>query len=285
MLRWRIMGCIALALAVGHSIAQTKSLPSNEANKATIPPINVIVTQPAKSEAERAAESKERDEKLALDRQLVDFNHDLARYTGIMALVAMLQLFALAWQTKYLGAALKESKRAGDIANASMIAGNRAMVVAQGLKAWGTRDSVSGQYAWAFRPQWRNAGRTPTRDMRMFTQCELRETPLPDVYDFPLDDERNIGTALIPPDYTTEGSLAPHVPHPNITPQQIADVQRGTKHLYLWGWARYKDVFDDAAEHVTKFCWVVLPDGDPFDGKLEGVRFDRVLHKGGNYAD
>jgi hypothetical protein len=33
--------------------------------------------------------------------------------------------------------------------------------------------------------------------------------------------------------------------------------QRG--YLYLWGWAKYNDVFEKTPEHITRFCYSLTP--------------------------
>ncbi len=57
----------------------------NEQPNPAQPPIVVNVIPPAKTDAERAAEEEERKQKSALDRRLVDFTADLARYTYELA--------------------------------------------------------------------------------------------------------------------------------------------------------------------------------------------------------
>jgi hypothetical protein len=49
----------------------------------------------------------------------------------------------------------------------------------------------------------------------------------------------------------------------------LRDVQQATLFLYLWGWVRYFDVFPDTKEHITRFCGVVMPVGDPFVNPLD----------------
>jgi hypothetical protein len=93
--------------------------------------------------------------------------------------------------------------------------------------------------------------------------CELRNTPLPQNFDFNYA-TTNIGTGLLGPKYENEGGLAPMPPHqPAITAQDIIDVQNGRKFLYLMGWTRYFDVFPKTPEHITRFCWIVIPNGNP----------------------
>ncbi len=47
-----------------------------------------------------------------------------------------------------------------------------------------TFDSITGSYNWRFRPVWRNSGDTPTKSLRLYTDCELRVGPVPRDFDF-----------------------------------------------------------------------------------------------------
>jgi hypothetical protein len=45
------------------------------------------------------------------------------------------------------------------------------------------------------------------------------------------------------------------------TVDEFRAIKTGAAFGYVWGWARYKDVFEDT-ERVTKFCNRVEPSGD-----------------------
>jgi hypothetical protein len=88
------------------------------------------------------------------------------------------------------------------------------------------------------------------------------------------------------------GGLSPSPPENAISPQDITDVQSGKKFLYVWGWARYSDVFPNTKQHITRFCWMITPVGDPFayiPGKIPpepgGLQFQSRHHDEGNCAD
>jgi hypothetical protein len=40
-----------------------------------------------------------------------------------------------------------------------------------------------------------------------------------------------------------------------IKPEQLMAVKNRTAYLYLYGWAKYRDVFDKTPWHITKFCF------------------------------
>ena len=86
----------------------------------------------------------------------------------------------------------------------------------------------------------------------------------------------------------TMGGAAPLIPAAPITPQDIIDAQNGRKFIYLWGWAKYFDVFPRTPEHITRFCWLILVAGDPLSfnpAQPNSTTFATANHIEGNCAD
>jgi hypothetical protein len=208
--------------------------------------------------------------------------------TAVATIFIALFTLTLWWSTDKMW---QEAKRAGEIAERAMVAGERAFVFPTGvLNPYWEIDAVSGLYNWRFRIEWRNSGETPTKKMRMNIECVLRDTELPRGFDFNYQTS-DIGTALIPPQTTVLSGIAPRAPAPAITPQDILDVQAGRRWLYVYGWAKYFDVFPNTKEHVTRFCWIIMPMGNPMTFKPdvkdipEPLRFPSVHFFEGNCAD
>lgn len=233
-------------------------------------------------------ESKnDRDAKAVLDRKLVDFNGDLAFYTLILAIVAVLQFFALFGQVIFLRLAFKEARRGADIARDAMIAGERAFVFALGVNPYFFSDAGTKQLHWRFRAMLKNSGDTPTRNTRMHSKCVVLDKPLALGFDFDYQ-TTEIGTALLGPNFETQGGIAPNPSEPAISPQDIADVQAGTKFMYFWGWVRYSDVFPGTPRYLSRYCWQLMPIGDAFIAEPtqeQMVKFPTVLHREGNCID
>ena len=144
----------------------------------------------------------------------------------------------------------------------AFISDKRAFVFTSGLQHYWEIDGT-GAYNWRFRPIWKNSGNTQTKRLRLYTECELRDSPLPLGFDFTTT-RYQWGTGFSAPQTTYVGGIAPPYTLSAITPQDIIDVQQGRKYLYLWGWASYFDVFPNTPEHITRFCWSIAPVGDPF---------------------
>ena len=179
--------------------------------------------------------------------------------------------------------------RSNKLTRENLVADRRAFVFAFGLNGFWERDRTTGQYNWRFRPLWQNSGETPSRNLRIHTGCDLRDAPLPPGFNF---NDGTPGTGLISPKATLSGGLAPQHSEAAITPQNILDVQASRKFLYVWGWARYRDVFPGSKEHVTHFCWVITPVGDPLayvpgaqPPAPGGLAFHTMHHTEGNCAD
>jgi hypothetical protein len=175
----------------------------------------------------------------------------------------------------------------------ALIADKRAFVYATGPFQLFELDVASGHHNWRFRPQWNNSGDTPTKNMAMYTECMVRNAPLPAGFDFD-SHAHGIGHGMIPPKSFFYGGLAPTYPQAAITPQDILDAQAGRKFIYLWGWIKYYDVFPSTRQHVTRFCWLITPAGDPrtFVPNTQGqpptpgaMGFPSVHHIEGNCAD
>jgi len=89
------------------------------------------------------------------------------------------------------------TSRQAELTREALIADKRAFVFATGIYGLWER-SPTGEYNWRFRPIWQNSGETPTKDMTMYTNCELRNTPLPGGFDFDRATTQ-IGTGLLGP--------------------------------------------------------------------------------------
>jgi hypothetical protein len=133
----------------------------------------------------------------------------------------------------------------------------RAYVFLNGTRYTSHVDIPSGTIFWRIRVAWKNGGVTPTRLLHLNINSQLRHTPLPDDFDFP-EASGHAVPMLLGPNASATGMPV------DVRGADLIDVTNGLKFFYIWGSARYHDVFEGTAEHVTKFCvHVDTVTGDP----------------------
>ena len=151
---------------------------------------------------------------------------------------------------------IAESKRAADIAEASLVKLQRAFVSVQQFSYLSHLNTATGKIWWSFHTHWENFGASPTKNLRIFTGFYLESVDIPEAFEFDVTRTERPITFLGPK--ATLGGAEIH-----IEGDDLVAVQNGTKFLYLWGRADYKDVFDGTSDHVTKFFVRVGLRGDP----------------------
>lgn len=184
----------------------------------------------------------------------------------------------------------RATTRQSDLTREALIADKRPFAFPDAINSyWEDSTSHPGHYDWRFRPVWQNSGDTAPKNLAIQSNCELRNTPLP--MDYPFTSNVATGGGILGPKMRAPAGLAPAMPNPAISPQDIVDVEQGRKFLYLWGWARYEDGFPETPIHLTHFCWQIFPNGRPFEfvpGKIppaEGsLAFDHIQIAQGNYT-
>jgi len=95
----------------------------------------------------------------------------------------------------------------------------------------------------------------------MHISSAVRPDEIPDDFDFP--------------DEWTPGELRENVPisigaraETWCAPQEfhlvdVAHITQGDRHIYIWGWIDYSDVFAKTARHRTEFCFELMVIGNP----------------------
>jgi len=108
-------------------------------------------------------------------------------------------------------------------------------------------DTTDNTIWWSIHPVWKNGGTTPTTSLFLNTHASLRDEKLPDNFDFPSAPGETI-RMLVGANATVSASTL------GIKGADLTAVQNGTKFFYIWGWAKYKDIFPDTPERITRFC-------------------------------
>jgi hypothetical protein len=159
------------------------------------------------------------------------------------------------------------------------IASNRAFVFPKPPTFFSHPTPTDG-YVWTIHPQWENSGNTPTKKLELMSRCWLEETDLPSDYTFPAE-EGSVLT-ILGPKATIEGLQI------IIWASDLLKIQAGRKFFYLWGWAKYEDIFPGSSQHVTKYCYRVSFHGDPtvaFNEITNRVQLITDHHSHHNCAD
>ncbi len=259
-MRLRIVACLFLVVVVPPITGQPPNQPNNPISISTAKPLDV-----------RADISKDWLDKIAWASSIA-----LVFIGGFGVWYARRTLRAIQGQLAEIRAAGKQTDQMIHHANTqseaaqqqvriselAMIANNRAYVHHAGiaytshLQKGGPSD---GKYMWRLRPTWTNTGNTPTRKLRVYAGYEFRTSPLPEDFSF------TVKGPLILTLLASKGKI--ESTHCDIFGEPLADVRDGKKYLYVWGVARYFDVYPHTPEHVTKFCSVAIAvTGDPLLG-------------------
>jgi hypothetical protein len=229
----------------------------------------VVKTVPATEET--AQEKLDRDNKAQNDRNLVKFS-------GVLALVAILQLIVYAYQSRQLSKTVKAAgeqseameRHIGEAARsanameniaATIESGNRAILRAYITVTIGAlslfqqrREPGQPDLKFETRPNLINTGNTGARNVNITIAADILPVPLPKDFQYPLPEENEIkdaGAVGAHQTYVIAGTVKDFVPD-----WEVATIKEGrTKALYVWGLITYDDVFGE--RHNTKFAqWI-----------------------------
>lgn len=271
--------------------AQTSQQRTSEDKRGTEQsPLVVKIAPPTKTATEADQETKDRNEKAANDRHLVDL-------TGVLAFVGFLQLMVFGYQAyklretvqsagkqseameRHIGEAARSANAMEEIVKV-IDEGNQAVMrayitVVIGTAIYQQKREGQGDFKFEARPLLVNAGNTPARGIKIRITAEILPVPPPDGFEFADPNEdfaKDAGVLGAHQNANMSGIVKDFVPW-----NEVADIKEGNgKALYTWGFITYEDIF--GTSHRTKFGqWVTwLPNGQVF-GYYMGL--------GQNYAD
>lgn len=172
----------------------------------------------------------------------------------VFTVFTFLTVFAYTTITAFQWSELVEANRINREALTSV---QRAFVSLKGIEASYGKDSQGRVISLDFRGVWENSGITQTRTLRQHASYDPRVEPLPKNYDFP-DLNPGNDTITFVASKATIGTGVMAVPLVG-----AREIQEGKRHLYFWGWAAYRDVFQSSRVHLTEFCLELATlDGD-----------------------
>ncbi len=271
--------------------------PGNITQQTTPPPIVVNVSPPQKTHEEIEQEAKERKDKSDVDRKLVTLTGDLANYTfGLFVatgalVLATIGLCVFGWKQSR---DMKESitantiaaaaaKKSADVAESALRETERAFVFCAKQNMIQPDKPLKDDSKYIIDVHWVNEGRTWTKGCLQHVCWCSYEMPIDDEFGFPdlcnPDPER---TFIGPGGQINGGPLL--IPH-----LDVRAALEGRRHLYIWGWCEYDDVFANTYRHRTEFCFKLVlvhahRRNDSADGSSRStVQFQ--LHHAHNGAD
>ncbi len=155
------------------------------------------------------------------------------------------------------------ARKSAETAERALIAGQRAFVSASSFIPCGHLNAKAKIIAWSFAPTWVNAGDTPTRNLTNHINLLSFKGAIPKDWDFPdlwnaksSPEERE----AIPLGIAPKGSITGQ--SVGVSVGSIAQVIKGERSLYMWGWAKYNDVFPGTRQHVTRFAVQIIIGGN-----------------------
>jgi hypothetical protein len=240
-------------------------------------PLVIRVTQQPESPEKSAQDQHEREVKEKNDALLTEYTRDLASWTKVLALLtfglllaAGIQIIMFLRQLKVMRQDLEDTQTVARAAKQSAETARESLAVERGTMVFSGRAYVQGGQMrwlshrdadvifWRLRPRWGNSGNTPTRNLRVWVQFSLVDTPKPDDYEFPIEWPERMRPVTLPPKSEFES------PFFDIKGPDLQLVKEDKKHLYVWGIAEYNDVYPETPRRITKFCVKAGPvTGDP----------------------
>ncbi|MGD0570897.1 MAG: hypothetical protein ABSA78_21060 [Candidatus Sulfotelmatobacter sp.] len=229
------------------------------------PKIEVVALlhEPEGAEAKRKAEydRTQRRDRIRLVAEWLTFFAVV--FYGYMAVRQWREQISARHQTQLV---LKATDTANEITKASLVDVERAFVSISPSEVYPNNITVGQGGANSHvrvRFRWSNSGSTPTKNMRYHISRKWSQQPLPKDFSFP--DIRAIAPrtgrleppifrAVLGPKGETDATIGP------IPDAVMLAMSQGLTHIYVWGWAKYNDVFQDTREHEIQFCYEWAPE-------------------------
>jgi hypothetical protein len=218
---------------------QNRATSQNQSNSQ--PPIQITVTTPDKSPTEKQDERDRADRQDRTNARIAYFTFWLVIVGGISAVLVFAGLL-------YTARAANAAKKSANVAREALVSIQRPFVSVNPRWFWHEGVPLQpGVFTYSVEPVLENAGPVPTRDCNFLVAYSLRETPLPDDFDFALQGAP--GTVTIGAHSSAVGFRG------WIGAEDVSRVQQGTRHFYTWGVVTYRDQFVDTPAHTTRFCF------------------------------
>jgi hypothetical protein len=113
---------------------------------------------------------------------------------------------------------------------------------------------------------WENNGTTPTRNMSTHYSYLPSPSPQPDSLFF-----TDLGNT-IPAPIALGPKAVGHTAPISIPAGTVTEIMNHKTVFYIWGWARYNDIFAKSKRHITRFCTAITGfQGNPLNGSPSAI--------------
>jgi hypothetical protein len=241
-LRWIALSAAVVLVLAGAGTFLTSHAPQEFADQEDFPTAGPAESIPTVIEKEKSLWNTWFPDSTAV------FTLFLVLFTAVLAYVSLKQLDFLGRAEIISARASNAAREAANTAHEALVKSQRAFVRISGFP-WLWRPDLSrpGKYVYDIAPAVENGGDTPTVDMTINVNSALRDSPLPENFDFPYQ-SKDPGKTLV------GGRQSITASNSVISDEDLLAVQNGKKFFYLWGTITYRDVFDGTPVHVTEYA-------------------------------
>jgi hypothetical protein len=194
-------------------------------------------------------------------------NWFLVAFTAALVVTGYLQWDAIGGQLK----AMLESNEALEIVQAATVSFSPSVKVLP--ISFHIKTNPIKVEGWQLTVPFSNDGDTSTKNGQLFWNYLYRIEPIPDAFGFP-DVPGDAGPFALGPKESV------HTRPLRVAIDFIKNVQDRRGHLYVYGWATYRDRFKTTPDHRTEFCYELTEvDGDIMvDKGLAAYEFSLCKH-------
>ncbi len=189
------------------------------------------------------------------EEAIADYTKALAVFTAFLVLATLLLFVSGERNVDVARQTAEAANRSAKVAEDSLVKLQRAFINYNGLTYLSHKKDDDTVW-WSMRFNWINSGASPARKVRFFVGRYFEDADLP--VDYPFAVSGDVPEIFMGPrgQMTTAKWF--------VTAEDLIAVREGKKFLYFWGRADYRDIFDDARDHVTKFSIRIVDfRGDP----------------------
>jgi hypothetical protein len=168
----------------------------------------------------------------------------------------------------HAGEQVNETHTLAQTSKDALVSVQRAFIFATGFDAIRIGDPIDPNKIDAVEVSiaWENNGTTPTRKMSTHYSYLPSPVPLPDSLFF-TDFGNNKPTPIAMGPKTTA-----HTTPISIPASTVAEIVDHKTIFYIWGWARYSDIFPKSKRHITRFCTAITGfQGNPLNGNPNAI--------------